>query len=83
MAGLTWSTITTPALTLEIRFRFGLSINGEEEDGTYLACRINSVADEEYATGAARDLVREKLTNSRSTDNHNRSMGNHTKMDLQ
>jgi hypothetical protein len=30
MAGLTWSTIKTPALTSEIRFRFGLSIERQE-----------------------------------------------------
>ena len=30
MADLTWSTIKTPALISEIRFRFGLSIDGDE-----------------------------------------------------
>jgi len=29
--GLTWSIIKTPALTSEIRFRFGLSIDGDEK----------------------------------------------------
>jgi hypothetical protein len=29
--GLTWSIIKTPALTSEIRFRFGLSIEGDEK----------------------------------------------------
>jgi hypothetical protein len=33
MAVLTWSIIKTPALTSEIRFHFGLSIDGKERRG--------------------------------------------------
>jgi hypothetical protein len=36
MAGLTWSTIKTPVLASETRFRFGLFIDGRaEEEGTW------------------------------------------------
>ena len=34
----------------------------EQEEGTYLVCRLTSAADKEYATRAAYDLVRDKLT---------------------
>jgi hypothetical protein len=40
MAGLTWSTIKTPALASEIRFRFGPFINGTKEEGGDL-CRLS------------------------------------------
>jgi len=53
MAGLTWSTIKTQALISEIRFGFGLFIDGREEEGTCLVCQVISAACEEYATPSA------------------------------
>ena len=49
MAGLTWSTIKTPALASKIRFRFELFIDGrQEEEGTYGVCRLASTIEQKY-----------------------------------
>jgi hypothetical protein len=55
MADLTWSTIKTPALISEIRFRFGLSIDGDEKKNQRISRHpsIGRVFQREYASSDA------------------------------
>jgi hypothetical protein len=56
MAGLTWSTIKTPALASEIRFRFGPFIDRREE-GRISFVGLPSAAEQEYARGKRRHVI--------------------------